>query len=624
MLQEFRDNLKGTAVFIVVLISIPFALVGIDQIFLGGSAGQSELSVNGEDITQFEVDRALAIHKQQLLSQYENLDPALLDDELLRKPVQLRLIRQKVMSQRAMEVGMGVGKAVFSDMLKNEDSFQINGRFDRDAYEFALRQMDHTQNSYYAALQDSMLISQTALGVAGTGIVTQKEVELTAELIEQKRDYYYLTVPIADLRKSVKIEEAQIEEYYQRHLSDFETEEQVIIDYLELSIDDLTASVIVEEEMIRELFDSELDDLLDLTRNRVEHILFANEDAAINEQRLGEVQSKLNEGALFGDLARNYSDDMGSANQGGDLGFIDAAAFPQGFSDTVASLDVGEVSAPLTTESGIHLIRLAEKESAEIPVYEQQRGRIQNLLERQLAEQLLPEKIDQLRELAYNAESLAEVASEMDLVMKTSKPFSRDGGEEIAAYPSVVSAAFGEEVAREGHASDVIELGTDRVAVVKLRELLPVKTLSLDTVRQEVIENLTVQKASLVVDKKGSDLLAQVQAGSNIEELAKQQGLPWQVSIDTRRFGGIVDGAIRDQAFTLPARSVLPRVTGFQSGSGDYIVLSLTRVTPGDLDKLAVAQRDNLLGSIRENLGRREFGSYQASLVSDADIEGLY
>ena len=624
MLQEFRDNLKGTAVFIVVLISIPFALVGIDQIFLGGSAGQSELSVNGEDITQLEVDRALLRHKQQLLSQYENLDPAVLDDELLRKPVQLRLIRQKVMSQRAMEVGMGVGKAVFSDMLKNESSFQINGRFDRDAYEFALRQMGHTQNSYYAALKDSMLISQTASGVAGTGIVTQQEVKLTAELIEQKRDYYYLTVPIADLRKSVTIEEAQVEEYYQLHMSDFETEEQVIIDYLELAVDDLIASVIVEEEMIREQFDSELDDLLDSARSRVEHILFANEDAAINAQRLGEVQSKLKEGALFGDLARNYSDDMGSANLGGDLGFIDAAAFPQAFSDTVASLEVGEVSAPLATDSGIHLIHLAEKESADLPTYEQQRGRIRDLLERQLAEQLLPEKIDQLRELAYNAESLSEVAGEMELVVKTSAPFSRDGGEEIAAYPSVVSAAFDVEVAREGHASDVIELGANRVAIVKLRELLPVRTLSLDTVRQEIMESLTMREASLIVNKKGSDLLAQALAGGNIEELAKQQGLPWQVSIDTRRFGGIVDGAIRNQAFTLPARSVLPRVTGFQSDSGDYIVLSLTRVTPGDLDKLAVVQRDNLLGSIRENLGRREFGSYEASLVSDADIEGLY
>jgi peptidyl-prolyl cis-trans isomerase D len=624
MLQDFRDNLKGTAVFIVVLISIPFALVGIDQIFQGGGSSQAELSVNGEDISKLEVDRALALHKQNLLSQYEGLDPALLDDELLRKPVQDRLVREKVISQRAVGGGMGVGKAEFAELLKNAPAFQVDGRFDRSTYEFILNQMGHTQHTYFAAFKDSMLISQMASGLAGTGMVTAEELELTAELIEQKRDYYYLTIPITEVRKTVVIEEAQIREYYQDNKQSFKTEEQVIIDYLELELDDLLSSVTIDETLVREQFGLELSEQRDLTSSRIGHILFANEDTTVNDQRIAEVQEKLAEGALFDDLAREYSDDMGSAEQGGDLGFVDFAAFPKAFTEAVTNLEVGQISAPLQTDSGVHLIRLMEKETPEPLVYEQEKARIHTELARQSAERLLPEKIDQLRELAYNAESLSEVGDDMGIELKISEPFPRRGGSGVGAFPSVVKAAFEPDVLNEGHASDVIELSPTHVVIIKLREFLPVKSLTLDMVRNDILETLKTQQASKLVEQKGSEILAKVLDGADIEALAKQEELPWQVSIDTKGFGGIVDGAIRDRAFALPARSQLPRTTGFVSDTGDYVVLSLTKVTSGELDKFSPEQASNLSSSIRANLAQREFQAYENSLLADADIKGQY
>lgn len=624
MLQDFRDNLKGTAVFIVVLISIPFALVGIDQIFQGGSSSKAELSVNGEDISQLEVDRALGLYKQRLLNQYEDLDPALLDDELLRKPVQDRLVREKVISQRAVEGGMGVGKTVFVELLKNAPAFQVEGRFDRNTYEFILNQMGHTQNTYFAALTDSMLISQMSSGLAGTAMVTAEDLKLAAELIEQKRDYYYLTVPIADIRDTVTIEEAHVAEYYRDNEQTFKTEEQVVIDYLELDVEDLLSSVTVDETLVREQFELELSEQIAQTRHRIEHILFANEDTTINDQRITEVQEKLAQGALFDNLAREYSDDMGSAEQGGDLGFVDLGAFPTAFAEAVMNLEVGQISAPLQTDSGMHLIRLAEKETPEPLIYEREKERIHTDLARGLAEQLLPEKIAQLRELAYNAESLSEVGQAMDIELKTSEPFPRRGGSGIGAFPSVVKAAFDPDVLTEGHASDVIELSPTRVVVIKLREFLPVKTLTLDVVRNDIVETLTTEQAGKLVEQKGGEMLAKVLDGADIEAVAKQEGLPWQVSIDTKGFGGNADGAIRDRAFALPARSQLPRTIGFVSDTGDYVVLSLTKITSGELDKINTEQARNLSGSIRANLAQREFQAYENSLLAEADIEGLH
>lgn len=624
MLQDFRDNLKGTAVFIVVLISIPFALVGIDQIFQGGSTSQTELSVNGEDISKLEVDRALGLHKQRLLEQYKNLDPALLDDELLRGPVQDRLIREKVISQRAEEGGMGVSKTVFAELLKNAPAFQVDGRFDRGTYDFILNQMGHTQKTYFSALTEDMLISQMSFGLAGTGMATAEDLKFTAELIEQERDYYYLTIPISEARKAVVIEAAQVEQYYRDNEETFKTEEQVVIDYLDLEVGDLLANVTVDETMLREQFELEVSAQNDLTRSRIEHILFANEDASINDERVAEVQAKLAEGILFGNLAREYSDDLGSSEQGGDLGFVDLNGFPKPFAEAVKHLEVGQISAPVLTESGTHLIRLAEKESPKPLIYAQEKARIHTDLARQAAKQLLPEKIDQLRELAYNAESLSEVADDMGIELQTSKPFSRRGGPGIGAFPSVVKAAFEADVLEEGHASDVIELSPTRVIVVKLREFIPVKMLTLDAVRKDIVETLTEQQASRLIEEKGSELLEKVRGGADIEALAKQEGLPWQVSIDTKGFGGIVDESIRDQAFTLPARSRLPHTIGFVADTGDYVVLSLTRVALGDLDKFSSEKKSDLSNSIRTNLAQREFQAYENSLLADAEIEGLF
>ncbi|RLA47596.1 MAG: hypothetical protein DRR06_02075 [Gammaproteobacteria bacterium] len=621
MLQDFRDNLKGTAVFIVVLISIPFALVGIDQIFLGGSAAEAELSVNGENITRLEVDRALAIYKQRLFAQYDNLNPAMLDDELLRASVSHQLIRQKVLVQRANKVGLGVADIAYAELLKSIDEFQIEGRFDRDAYEFALRQMGYTQNSYQDFLEANMLISQIASGVGGTGIVTSQDLELAAQLLEQKRDYYYLTLPVADVRETLVIEDSIIEAHYEQNKATYKTEEQVVIDYLELRVDDLMAEITVDEEMVQAQFDAESKEQASSARSRVEHILFANGDDAVNEQRIEEVQAKLAAGEAFNKLAQEYSDDSGSAEQGGDLGYVDPGAFPEAFADALAGLEVGQVSSPVATDSGSHLIRLAEKEAA--PVYEQESDRIRGELKTQLAEQLLPERIDRLRELSYNAESLSEVGDELNISVKTSLPFSRAGGEDIATFPNVLSAAFEKGVLQEGYASDVLELDPTRFVVIKLRELLPVRTLPFDEVRQIIADSLQVELAEQMVMDKGEKILEQVRSGADVEELAKQEGLSWQVSIDTRRFGGMVDAGVRDQAFALPARSVLPRVTSFMSGEGDYVVLSLTKVAPGRLDGIPAEQQRNLRGSIQTTRAQREYRSYGTSLVAIAKIEGL-
>ncbi len=620
MLQNFRDNLKGTAIFIVVLISIPFALVGIDQVFQGGGAAKAELTINGDNVAKLEVDRALLSYKQRLIDQYADLNPELLADDMLREPVRQQLIREKVVAQHARKEGMGVAPATLSKLLKNVDAFQVDGRFDRDVFEYSLRQVGHTQRTYYDSLKDGVLISQVVSGVVGSGLVTAADLKLAAELIEQKRDYYYLTIPIGDVLETVTVDDSQISDYYAANPQEFETEEQVVVDYLELGSDDLVAEVDVDDALVREQFDAELNELAQSSRSHVAHILFSGDKDA-NQKRISEVQSNLEQGKPFTEMAQQYSDDVGSAGQGGDLGYIDPEAFPQPFKDALDGLEVGETSGPVETESGVHLIRLVARDSAKKFTFEEESPRIREQLQRQLAEQLVMEKVDRLRELVYNVESLSEVGKELNLTVKTSQPFARSGGGGVAALPGVATAAFEDDVLKEGHASEVIELSPTKFVVIKLKEFLPVKTLALAAVRADIDVKLRKQVAQQIVATKGAEILDELRVNPAIEELARRDNLSWQVSIDSKRFGGNVDPEIRDQAFALPASVKLPSTSGFTARNGDFVVLSLTRVVPGELDKLPVAQQDNLRTSLRRALAQREYQAYEQSLVASADVE---
>ena len=162
MLQDFREGMKGIAFFIVILIIVPFAFVGIDSIFSNSPASDTELEVDGHNISRLVVDRALAIHKQRLLQQLGDIDPALLDDTVLRGPVRERLVREKAAELTAIETGMGVSPITIASLLQTVDAYQTDGRFDRDKYEFTIRQMGYTPREHHSYMSNGLLLSQFA------------------------------------------------------------------------------------------------------------------------------------------------------------------------------------------------------------------------------------------------------------------------------------------------------------------------------------------------------------------------------------------------------------------------------------------------------------------------------
>ena len=617
MLDSFRSNMKGIAFGIVILIAIVFAFSGIGSLSMSGSGADTAVTVNGEKITEFSVQRAISGEKRRILNENEGLDAAVLTDELIRPQVVNQIIGRTLLTQAAKSAGMGVSSRTTSQVLLGTAAFQDeDGRFDQDLYLYTIRDQGYTSGNFLEMLKGDMLVEQYVRGFIASGFTTETEVDLLASISEQQRDYYYLTLPLQASADAVDLSDEQIENYYQANKQRYQAAEQVVVDYIELNPELFSATQTIAEEQIKARYEEQLESLESTTSRQAAHILLTDPSDAT----LSEINQKLAAGESFEALAKEYSEDVGSADFGGDLGYSSGDTFPESFEAALEALQLGEVSAPVSTDSGTHLIKLLDIQEQSID-FSTERGRIEQELIAELTDVWLVEKLAKLKELSYNAESLAEIAEDLQLTAQVSAPFTRAGGAGISAEPAVVKAAFSAEVLEDSYASEVLELGDDRYLVLKLNRAIPARQKALAEVKGTVIATLSSELARADLAARGAELLARVDSGDQIETVAKAENLDWQVVLDAKRSTGGINDEVKGFVFQLPATATGDLIESFYTRSGDFVLVALTDVEPGDSSKLSREQKASLSNVGVSSTGGRELQAVQASLLDSADIE---
>ena len=617
MLDSFRSNMKGIAFGIVILIAIVFAFSGIGSLSMSGSGADTAVTVNGEKVTELSVQRAINGEKRRILSENEGLDAAILTDELIRPQVVEQIIGRKLLTQAAKSAGMGVSSRTTSKLLLATPAFQSDdGRFDQDLYLYTIRNQGYTSGTFLEMLKGDMLIEQYVRGFMASGFTTDNEVDFLASITEQQRDYYYLTLPLQSSVNAIDLSAEQVETYYQANKQSYQAAEQVVIDYIELNPALFSATQTIPEEQSRARYEEQLETLDATTSRQAAHILLADP----SDETLSEINQKLAAGESFEALAKEYSEDVGSADFGGDLGYTSGDTFPESFEAALEALQVGEVSAPVSTDSGTHLIKLLDVQEQSID-FDAERGRIEQDLIAELTDVWLVEKLANLKELSYNAESLAEIADDLELTAQVSEPFSRAGAAGISSNKTVVKAAFSAEVLEDSYASEVLELGDDRYVVLKLNKAIPARQKELAEVKGTVVAALTNQMARANLAAQGAELLTRVNSGDQIEAVAKAEELDWQVVLDAKRSTGGVNEEIKRFAFQLPATATDDMIESFYTRSGDFVVVALTAVEAGDSRKLSNEQKASLSYAAVSATGGRELQAVQVSLLETADLE---
>jgi peptidyl-prolyl cis-trans isomerase D len=523
--------------------------------------------------------------------------------------------------QTASELGMSIPKKTIDSLLVNVPEFKQDGKFNSELYSFVVRQMGYTPTSHYKAIYSDFLAQQFLQGVVSTGFSTQKELELLADLLDQSRDYYYLTIPIDVQKKKVQPSADEVKGYYDKYSSKFLTEEKVIIEYVELKSSDLLKNIEIDSDVIEDSYQDILRRAEADVSYKVSHILLDFQDDDSHLAVMDTIQQKIKNNEDFSLLASRYSDDFLTSSEGGDLGYVRKGELPLELDALLQNLSVGEVSEITKTKAGIHLMKLIEVKSAEVPTREVSEPIIRKQVGLQIARDSIPEKIEELKELAYNATSLKSVSDMMDLDLKISDSFGRDGGKGIIANKKVISAAFSPSVMNDGYASDVIEISDDHAVVLFVREKIPSKIQPLTEVAGQIEEIIKYEMASKKILSYGTELKQRLNNGENIESIAKSENLAWQVEFNSKISLSEEEIDPRKKfVFSMILPEKKSAVNHIIMPNGDYVLLALTKVSYGNYENLRLSEKLKIFKSSAAATANRDYGAYIASLLSEADI----
>ncbi|KAE9640026.1 SurA N-terminal domain-containing protein [Pseudomonas sp. PB106] len=621
MLQNIRDNSQGwIAKTIIGVIVALMALTGFDAIFQATTHKNEAAKVNGEEISQNELSQAVDMQRRQLMQQLgKDFDASLLDEKMLRESALKGLIDRKLLLQGAEQAKFAFSEGALDQVILMTPEFQVDGKFSSDRFDQVIRQLGYSRMQFRQMLAQEMLIGQLRAGVAGSGFVTDAEVLAFARLEKQTRDFATLTVK-AD-PAAVKLTDDEVKAYYDEHAKEFMTPDQVVIDYLELKKSSFFDQVAVKDEDLQAAYQKEIANLSE--QRRAAHILIEVNDKTTEAQakaKIEEVQARLAKGEKFEALAKEFSQDPGSANNGGDLGFAGPGVYDPAFEKALYSLNKDQVSEPVRTDFGYHLIKLLGVEAPEVPTLASLKDKLTRDLKAAQVEQRFVEATKQLEDSAFEASDLAQPAADLKLTVHTSKPFGREGGEGVAANRAVVTAAFSTEVIDEGANSTAIELDPDTVIVLRSKEHLKPAQLPLESVNAAIRTQLTKEHASAAAKTKAEKLIADLRDGKAPLDKAIE-GQNWKATEAATRAQEGVDPSVLQALFRMPkpAAKDKPTFTSVTLPDGSLMIVRLNGVNeaaaPTDEEKV---QYRRFLAS-RE--GQQDFAAYRKQLEAQAEIK---
>lgn len=597
MFDFVRDNTRLMLGLLVLLIIPSFIFFGIEGYKgFNGPENQKVASVGGHKITQAEWD---AGHRQQvdnLRRQVPNLDAALFEKAEARYESLEQIVRQRVLQEVVRQQHLAVSDARLQrELLANPQLATLrraDGSVDLEAYRALLSAQGYTPESYEAALRQDLLQRQVLGRVAETSVAPAAVADASLRVVFQERQIRLQRFQAADFFKSVSPTEADIQAYYQKNSSVFQTVEQADIEYVVLDAARLRESLVVSADEARQYYQDKLASYTKPEERRASHILIKVDKGASADDKAkarARAQALLDElrqaPKRFAEVAKAKSEDTGSAASGGDLDYFAKGAMGKGFEDAVFAMKRGDLSGLVETEFGFHIIQLNDVRGGQQQPFESVRAEIEAKLKQDLAQKRYTEAADQFSNLVYEqSDSLKGAADRFKLpvlkatVTRTAPP----GAQGVLASPKLLAAVFSDDALRNRRNTDAVESGPNQLVAARVVEHRPSVLKPLEEVKALATEKVRMEQALAKAREAGQARLAAVKA-----QPAELDKLPPAVVSRPQPMGlprELLDAVMRTEASTLPA------FTGVDLGSNGYAVVRIDSVKTPDIPAPIKAQ----------------------------------
>ena len=642
VLQSIRDRLTGIiAIFIFAILIIPFAFVGVSSYFQSDAVNAVAL-VNDQEITIGEFNAGFQNYRRRMQAQMgAAFDPVAFDQPIVRRQFLDQMIDEELLAQVAIDAGLAVDNQYLAQSIRDLPGFQVDGEFNADVYQARLASQGMTPKQFEAEMRASILLGQFPSAIGTSAIATDWEIRDYARLLDQKRSFNAIVIPafpeaeaaeeeavaIAD---DIVVTEEAVVAWYEDNLRDYMSDEQVIIEFIELDAATIGGAVEPDEEMLRARFEEQQSRFITPESRLASHILIELDasapevDVETARQQAEALAERARAGEDFAELARENSQDLGSSEEGGDLGWVEPGFMVQAFEDGLYELTLeSPISEPIQTGFGWHVIYLREIRPSEGMSYTEAREILVEEYMAEADERRFLEQADRLVDIIYeDPTTLDAAANELGLEVREAGPFGRAGDQSfIGGNMEIVNAAFSDLVLGQGVVSDPIDLDENHIVLVKLKEHLPEAQLPLEDVREQVVASVRRQLGMERASAAADGLLASLQGGADIAELANLEGLELVESDDTERRSTLIDARLRDEIFLLDRPGESGPVLAVVELDGGYAVVQLSSVTDGELTSEDEMRKQAYLRRVSISSGNTEALGFLKMLREQSVIE---
>jgi peptidyl-prolyl cis-trans isomerase D len=582
MLQRIRDRLHGTFAYLVlgpiVLVFVAWGAYGIVNLSVGGANYAAEA-----DGAKISIEEARSAWLQQQAQWQQRLGGAELPPPLrtqLQEQTLEGLVRNTLLRQRTHELGYRVSHDDLVEAIQSEPAFQVGGQYSAEEAKARLAAAGIPLETFQDNLREQLQRTQLEGGIRVSDFLTPVELTRLTDLQDQEREVRFFILPTERFKSATPVDEAAVQAYYKAHQAQFMTPESAHLQYAELRLEALAAQVSVNDADLRADYDKEKSKFETPEKRHARHILITGKNDAAALKQAEEVLAQLKSGKDFAALAQQYSQDPGSAHNGGDLGWAERGAFVAPFADALFNMSVGEIKGPIKTQFGYHIIRLEEIQPRKGKSFEEARPELDAQLRRDRATDRFGEIQEQLQSRVSDpGADLDALAAQYKLQQGDLPEFLKGAGAApLGAAPALQDLVFGDPPLAAGRLGGPVVLGDDALVIVKVLEQRKPAAKPLSAVRETIVAAIAKQRAAQATLAAAQAARTRLEAGEDFDAVARQLGVPADPAHFVSRKDPSTPGPVRDAVFAAPRPAGKPVFRALALDNGGAAVLAVTGV----------------------------------------------
>lgn len=617
---DFVQEKKRVVQIVLFLIIITFGFFGVDSYRKSGGGGDAPATINGEKISQQEFSNALRQQQDRVREQAgANFDPSLFDKPEIKQMILDSLINQRLLSLQARSVGLTLSDDQLAQIIASIEAFQKDGKFDKKRYESALSSQNMSPSLFESRVRDELSTRQLIDAYVKNGYASQIVAENLIRLNEQKREVRVAHISPDAFARKIQVDEAAVKEYYEKNQKEFQTPERARVEYVIFSASALQSQVTVDDAEIKKYYEEHLSEFSTPELRKAAHILIAVDAKAADtekqaakakaEQVLQQVQQAP---AQFAQLAQKYSQDPGSAANGGDLGMFGRGMMVKPFEDAVFKLMVGELSGLVQSDFGFHIIKLLAVKGGKAQALNEVKGAIAQKLKTQKANDKYAELAEKFSNTVYEQSDTLKPAAELAMVSLQQVAWLSKGQIGVSPWTEkALQAVFSDEVVKNKRNTAAIEIAPNTLLAARIIEHKAESVSPLAEVAVSIQQRIQRQQAQDLAVKQGKEMLQQLQQGD-------KNGVEWKASQSVTRSQHVaLDNELTRQIFKADITK-LPAYVGLESPQGGYMLARIDSVK--EVDTIDEGRRARYMQQLRQMTGDELLQAYIADAKKHANI----